>query len=73
MNFEGYTFFFQNINKIFSLKCDIYNALTFKRLKILFKMQVTFISLNLIKGGNFTPYYFPLIWIEWNFSILFIK
>jgi len=30
MDFEGYTFvfFYQNINKISSLKCDIYYALT---------------------------------------------
>jgi len=52
MDYEGYTFvfFYQNINNFFSLKCDIYYALTFQRLKILFKMQVTFISLNSIKG-----------------------
>ena len=48
MDYEGYTFVFlyPNINKIFSLKCDIFYALTFQRLKILFKMQVTFIGLN---------------------------
>ena len=48
MDYEGYTFVFfnQNMNKIFSIKCDIYYALTFQRLKILTKMQVTFISLN---------------------------
>ena len=39
-------FFNQNITKIFSLKCDIYYAFTFQRLKILFKMQVTFICLK---------------------------
>ena len=44
------TYFYQNINKIFSLKCDIYYDLTFKRWKILFKMQVTFICLTSIKG-----------------------
>jgi len=38
--------FYQNMNKIVSLKCDIYYALTFQRLKIPFKMQVTFICLN---------------------------
>jgi len=39
MDYEGYTFVFlyQNINKIFLLKRDIYYALTFQRLKILFK------------------------------------
>jgi len=41
--------FYQNINQNFALKCDIYYALTFQRLKILFKMQVTFICLNLSK------------------------
>ena len=48
MDYEGYTFvfFYQNINKLFSLKCDIYYALTFQRLKILFKMQVTLSYLN---------------------------
>jgi len=47
MDYEGYTFvlFYQNI-KIFSLKCDIYYALTFQRLKILLKMHVSFICLN---------------------------
>jgi len=48
MDYEGYTFvfFYQNINKIFSLKYDLYHALTFQRLKIVFKMQVTFSCLN---------------------------
>jgi len=33
MDYNGYTivFFYQNINKIFSLKCDIYYAFTFQR------------------------------------------
>jgi len=48
MDYADYTFvfFYQNINKIFSLKRDIYYALTFQGLKILFKMQVTFVCLN---------------------------
>jgi len=48
MDYEGHIFvlFYQNLNKIFSLKCDIYYALTFQRLKILKKMQVTFNYLN---------------------------
>jgi len=51
MDYEGYrsVFFYQNINKLFSLKCDIYYAFTFQPWKILFKMQVTFICLNEIK------------------------
>jgi len=38
-----YFFIKIRINKIFSLKCDVYYALTFQRLTVLFKMQVTFI------------------------------
>jgi len=44
MDYEGYTFvfFYQNINIIFSLKCDIilYYALTFQRLKFFFKCKL---------------------------------
>jgi len=43
-------FFYQNINNIFSLKCDIYYALTF----------ILFAEIQL-KESNFTPYYLPLI------------
>ena len=48
MDYEGYTFVFvyQNINKVLSVKCDIYFALTFQQQKNLLKMQVTFIWLN---------------------------
>jgi len=53
-----------------SLKCYIYYALTFQRLNIIFKMQVTFICL---KGSNFTTYYLPLTWRDWKNAILFIK
>jgi len=48
MGYESYTFvfFIKKINKIISLKCDIYDAFTFQQLKNLFKMQVTYICLN---------------------------
>ena len=48
MDYEGNTFVlvYQNINKIFSLQCDIYYAFTYQPYKLLFKMQVTFICLN---------------------------
>ena len=36
----------KKINKIFSLKCDIYYSFTFQPQKNLFKMQVTYICLN---------------------------
>jgi len=51
MDYEGYTFVFYIKNKqVFSLKCDIYYAFTFKPSKNLFKMQVAYICLNKIKG-----------------------
>jgi len=52
MDYEGYrfVFFYQDINKMFSLKCDIYYAFTFQPSNILFKMQVTFVCLNKMKG-----------------------
>jgi len=74
MDYEGYTFvFLSKYKQDFFIKIYIYYALTFQRLKILFKMQVSFISLIKLKGSNFTPYYLLLMWIEWNISILFIK
>ena len=52
MDYEGYTFvfFIKNNKQVFSLKCDIYYAFTFKPSKNLFKMQVAYICLNKIKG-----------------------
>ena len=48
MDCEGYTFvfFYQKIKQVFSLKCAIYDALTFKPKKNLFKIQVAYICLN---------------------------
>jgi len=48
MDYEGYTFvfFIKKINKVFSLKCYIYDAFTSQPWKSLFKMQVTYICLN---------------------------
>ena len=39
-------YFYQKMNKIFSLKGDIYYAFTFQPQKNLFKMQVTYIWFN---------------------------
>jgi len=48
MDYEGYTFvfFIKIYTRFFSFKCDTYYSLTFQRLKVLFKTQVTFICLN---------------------------
>ena len=52
MDYKGYTFvfFIQKNKQVFSLKCDIYYAFTFKPSKNLFKMQIAYICLNKIKG-----------------------
>jgi len=56
MDYEGYTFvfFYQNINKIFSLKCDIYYALTFQK-KRSGGSSVNDICLNKIKFLKLLP------------------
>ena len=48
MDYEGYTFvfFYQNINKIFSLKCYIYYALTFQQLIFLNASYLYLLELN---------------------------
>jgi len=43
-------YFLSKNKQVYSLKCDIYYAFTFKPSKNLFKMQVAYICLNKIKG-----------------------
>jgi len=45
----------------------------FKHSKLFLKCKLPLFDLIDLKGINFTPYYLPLIWIEWNITILFIK
>jgi len=53
------------------LKCD---AFTFQPYTLIFRIEVTFICLDTIKGNNCTPCYLPWIYKkEQTLSILFIK
>ena len=47
--------------------------LLFNGRKLFLKCKLPLFAQVKLKGSNFTPYYLPLIWIEWKISIFFIK